>query len=78
MCVMIENIKLLYSKSYYSVEITVNCLKLSTNCNLSVERAMPERTQVGVEKYYADRRERIRRVYMKQNPTSMSERKDCN
>ena len=51
MYVMTENIKILYSKSYYSVEIKVNCLKLSTNCNgVSVERAMSERTQVEVEK----------------------------
>ena len=51
MYVKIENIKLLYSKSYYSVEIRVSCLKLPTNCNVvSVERAMSERTQVGVEK----------------------------
>ena len=51
MYVMIENIKLLYSKSYYSVEIRVNCLKLLTNCNsVNVESAMSERTQWELKK----------------------------
>ena len=72
MYVMIENIKLLYSKSYYSVEIRVNCLKLLTNCNsVNVERAMSERTQWELKKNITPIID-----YLKQNSTSMSERKD--